>query len=209
MMWSSSARRPCRHWAVAITVLLAATLSRGTVLTAQRLDRSGGANGVAVDPVQAQVRAQALEVAAQRAARAGGHVDAQRLLVVSGAIQALGQRYRYGATDREAAYDCSKLVQWAYRRAGVRLPRTSREQDRVGTRVAMDPAGLAWGDLLFFGDGPGEQIGHVGIAIGENKFIHASSHYGQVVVSELRGVYVRRWVDARRVLGSPQRVAVR
>lgn len=104
--------------------------------------------------------------------------------------------YRYGGTSR-SGIDCSALVQTAYAQLyGVRLPRTTSEQRKIGVRVSVRQ--LQTGDLLFFR--PGRTPNHVGIYLGNGRFAHASSSRG-VTLSALDNRYwLPRLVDARRVL---------
>jgi cell wall-associated NlpC family hydrolase len=108
-----------------------------------------------------------------------------------------GVRYRYGAMSRSAT-DCSGFTSQVYKSVGVTLPRTSREQSKVGAKV---PSGtLKEGDLVFFRTTRGNRISHVGIYVGNNRFIHASSGKGQVRVDSLSSSYYKnRFVTARRV----------
>jgi len=116
--------------------------------------------------------------------------------LLANANSKLGTRYRYGATGR-GAYDCSSFAQSVYASQGVKLPRTSREQATVGSKV--DKSNLKPGDLVFFKTGRGSRISHVGIYQGNGKFTHASSGKGKVVTSSLNeGYYQRRFVTARR-----------
>jgi len=96
----------------------------------------------------------------------------------------MGQPYAR-AGDGEGGFDCSGLVQAAYRRAGVELPRSVTDQVKSCHPV---PAGrLLPGDLVFFGQEP-DQPTHCGIYLGEGRFAHASSSNG-VTVSDLGGGY--------------------
>jgi uncharacterized protein YraI len=79
----------------------------------------------------------------------------------------LGKPYRYGATGPNA-YDCSGLVLKAWAAAGVRLPRTSQQQFRVGTKITKSQ--LRAGDLVFF---YGQSPDHVAIYAGQGRVIHA------------------------------------
>jgi cell wall-associated NlpC family hydrolase len=91
-----------------------------------------------------------------------------------------GKRYVFGATGPDA-WDCSSLVQAAYRAAGYAIPRTTFEQWPFGARI---PKGSEQpGDLVFFNSGPGTSTtdpGHVGLVIGRGKMI-AAPHTGTVV----------------------------
>ncbi len=107
-----------------------------------------------------------------------------------------GTPYRWGGSDRRGM-DCSAFVQQTYREAfGIQLPRSTREQQRVGQGIHS--RWLRPGDLLFFRPARGNR--HVGIYIGDNQFIHASTSAG-VTRSRLDDRYWRRSLtSARRVL---------
>lgn len=109
-----------------------------------------------------------------------------------------GVRYRWGGTSR-SGFDCSGFTSTVFRSQGVRLPRTSRQQATVGARVSKGE--LKKGDLVFFKTNRGVRINHVGIYVGNGKFIHASSGGGRVQVNSLNeGYYQRRFATARRVI---------
>lgn len=116
--------------------------------------------------------------------------------IVSAANRLKGVRYRYGGMSSRGL-DCSGFTSTVFARNGVRLPRTAQEQASKGT--AVPKSALKKGDLVFFHTVRGRRVGHVGIYVGNNKFIHASSGGGKVKVSELSGYYARRFVGARRV----------
>ena len=94
------------------------------------------------------------------------------------AMSKIGAPYRYGAAGPNA-FDCSGLVNWAFKNAGVTLPRTSRAMSQVGTPVAR--ADLQPGDLVFFY----RPVSHVAIYIGDGKVVHASNRRDPVKISEL------------------------
>ncbi|HSZ12876.1 MAG TPA: bifunctional lytic transglycosylase/C40 family peptidase [Solirubrobacteraceae bacterium] len=96
------------------------------------------------------------------------------------ALEQLGVPYVYGGESR-AGYDCSGLVQAAYRAAGIRLPRTAQEQYDAGPHL---PAGaqLQPGDLVFFGQSTGD-VEHVGIVVADGEMVDAP-HTGTVVRTE-------------------------
>jgi hypothetical protein len=109
----------------------------------------------------------------------------------------MGIRYVWGGTSR-SGFDCSGFTQWVFARSGIRIPRTSIEQATVGQRVDRDD--LRPGDLVFFRT-RGSRISHVGIYIGNNNFIHASSGGGRVRINAITGYYSQRYVTARRMPG--------
>ena len=102
----------------------------------------------------------------------------------------LGTPYLWGASGVNH-FDCSSFVQYVYKKAaGVNLPRVSQEQSRFGRRINSS---IKKGDLLFFETLGKGRISHVGIYIGGGQFIHASSAYRRVIISEFSGFYKERF----------------
>ena len=119
--------------------------------------------------------------------------------VLMRAIGLVGTPYRYGGNTPESGFDCSGLVTYVYRdMLDLRLPRTSRElADVQGPRIA--PEKLAAADLVFFGSKG--NVSHVGIYVGEGRFVHAPSTGGTVRLDRLDGLYWRdHYSGAKRVL---------
>lgn len=118
--------------------------------------------------------------------------------VLQRAMSMLGTPYRWGGTSPERGFDCSGLVGYVYRTAlGIDLPRISREQASAGEQV-VDRAAMAVGDLVFFGRRG--RVDHVGIYVGEGKFVHAPSRGKTVTVSSLEeGYWGGRFLQARRI----------
>ena len=116
------------------------------------------------------------------------------------ALGLLGVDYRFGGTTPERGLDCSGLVQYVFQEVtGATLPRTSREMSRLGTRVAI--ADLAPGDLVFFNTRR-FAFSHVGLYLGDSRFIHAPSAGGEVEIATLNQSYWKRHFDgARRLVG--------
>lgn len=123
--------------------------------------------------------------------------------VVRAALDAMGTPYRWGGSSANG-YDCSGLIHFAYGQKGVALPRRSADQAHAGTEVTRAVTDLRPGDILTFRGGEREAVTHVGLYLGEGRFIHSGS--AGVQVSRLSETdpsgawwYVR-WVGARRIL---------
>ncbi|MFN3995960.1 MAG: C40 family peptidase, partial [bacterium] len=102
-----------------------------------------------------------------------------------------------GATGPNA-FDCSGLVQWAFKKVGVNLPRTADMQFRVGRTVSKYQ--LQPGDLIFFANTYCPGISHVGIYIGGGRFVHAANSRKGVIVSSLSESYwAQHYAGAKRV----------
>jgi cell wall-associated NlpC family hydrolase len=116
------------------------------------------------------------------------------------AVSMLGIHYKYGGTSPENGMDCSGLVRYVFKEAwGTNLPRTSAEISHVGQRV--EPNKLQPGDLVFYNT-LRRGFSHVGIYLGDNKFIHSPSAGGQVRIESMDLSYwKRRFNGARRIDG--------
>jgi len=126
-------------------------------------------------------------------------LDKQKLL--EDAKYFKGGKYIWGGTTPEG-FDCSGYVQYLYKKHNINLPRTAWAQSKKGTSVAIDD--LQKGDLLFFltDKKRGIPVTHVGIYMGEGKFIHAASKKKGIIISPLTyGSYARTFVSAKRVVG--------
>lgn len=121
-------------------------------------------------------------------------------LLVKAALGFLGAPYRLGGFSLKGI-DCSGLVKKIYATFNIDLPRTAFEQSRLGMRVSRKE--LVEGDLLFFNTR--RSFGHVGIYIGNNKFLHAASRKRGVRVDSLNEPYYnRRFIRAVRLKGSDE-----
>jgi cell wall-associated NlpC family hydrolase len=119
--------------------------------------------------------------------------------VILKGLELVGVPYRWGGTNPDAGLDCSGFVQRVFLDSlGVLLPRTSREMSAVGNRITRTE--LQPGDLVFFNT-LRRTFSHVGIYLGDNKFLHSPSKGGEVRVDDMNQNYwVKRFNGARRVL---------
>jgi cell wall-associated NlpC family hydrolase len=119
--------------------------------------------------------------------------------IVKTAQRYLGVPYRWGGESPRTGFDCSGFTMVVYRLNGLDLPRSSRQQWRVGKKI--DRRQLQKGDLVFFATSGGSRVSHVGIYTGNNKFLHAPRKGSRIKTSILSNRYFRtRYVGARSYL---------
>jgi cell wall-associated NlpC family hydrolase len=125
-------------------------------------------------------------------------VSDRAALLVSSAMGLLGVPYSYGGNGVDTGLDCSGLVRLVYEQSlGKLLPRRATEQ--AAATVAIDSSELKPGDLVFFNT-MRRAFSHVGIYVGEGKFIHAPRSGAQVRIEDMRQSYwTTRFNGARRV----------
>jgi cell wall-associated NlpC family hydrolase len=157
--------------------------------------RAAAAAPTAPDPVEVRTELGRTDLPEDRATLVGG--------VVQTALEAMGMPYRWG-DEGATGFDCSGLIRYAFGRHGVTLPRRSVDQAREGLEVGRDLAALRPGDVLTFATG-GRQVSHVGLYIGNGKFIHSASQGVQISVLSAEDVsgrwWFQRWIGARRIVG--------
>ena len=119
-------------------------------------------------------------------------------LILKG-FELIGINYRFGGTNPDTGLDCSGFVQLVFKEAiGILLPRSAREQSEVGAVIA--PHELKPGDLVFFNT-MRHAFSHVGIYLGDNRFMHAPRTGAEVRVEDMRQSYwIQRYNGARRLL---------
>jgi cell wall-associated NlpC family hydrolase len=113
-----------------------------------------------------------------------------------------GKRYVWGGTG-PYKFDCSGYTQYICKKNGLKIPRNSRVQSKFGKYIKRK--NLKKGDLVFFDTSKNKRgyVNHVGIYLGHNKFIHASSAKRKVVITSLNGTFHgRRFKWGRRIFGS-------
>ena len=175
----------------------------GTALLALSLalavSACGGGEAVRTAPAPAARQAASPVTAATRWDAVPPADPARANAVLMRAISLVGTPYRYGGSTPEGGFDCSGLVNYVYRdMLDLRLPRTSRAlSEYQGPRIAPDR--LATADLVFFGSRG--TVTHVGIYVGEGRFVHAPTTGGTVRLDRLDGPYWRdHYSGAKRVL---------
>jgi cell wall-associated NlpC family hydrolase len=120
--------------------------------------------------------------------------------VIISALGQVGVPYRYGGTKPETGFDCSGLIGYVFREAvGLKLPRSTRELIDIDARE-IDRNDLQAGDLIYFNP-RGGRVSHIGIYVGEDRFVHAPSTGSVVRIDKLNTPYwTRFYVGAKRVL---------
>lgn len=130
----------------------------------------------------------------------GNHSDLIDQLILN-ATENIGTRYRSGGTTK-AGFDCSGLMFCTFGNFDIKLPRSSIEQSRIGTKVATTEAQK--GDLIFFKTNGRRHINHVGMVVenadGEIKFVHSSTHGGVMISSTKEAYYQRAFSQINRIL---------
>jgi cell wall-associated NlpC family hydrolase len=127
-----------------------------------------------------------------------GPMSAQRAEALLQTLLALGVDYRYGGKAPDSGFDCSGLVAHVFREAyGIELPHNARAQSEMGVRVSLSE--LRAGDLVFYNT-LNRPFSHVGIYLGDGRFVHAPKTGAQVRVEPISGRYwMRRFDGARRI----------
>jgi cell wall-associated NlpC family hydrolase len=133
--------------------------------------------------------------ASQRTDAAGTTLQQTRgLAIARDARSLLGTPYRYGGNDPRSGFDCSGLVVYVHRAQGLQVPRTAAEQHRVARPLPREA--LRPGDLVFFRV-DSRQVSHVGVYVGEGRFVHAPRSGRPVGEDRIDDPwYVQRWAGA-------------
>ncbi len=137
------------------------------------------------------------QLQALQAASAAPSTSTRIKTVLQRAFALLGTPYRWGGSSPDGGFDCSGLVGYVFRSIGIDLPRVSRAMANEGVAIT-DRTALAEGDLVFFGRRG--RVDHVGIYVGDGKFLHAPRTGRDVTVSSLTsGYWAQKYMEARRV----------
>jgi cell wall-associated NlpC family hydrolase len=126
-----------------------------------------------------------------------GYLERAREVTIQ-ALALLGVHYKWGSDSPESGFDCSGLVSHVFQQvAGIVLPRNAQGMSKVGEKI--EKSELQPGDLVFFNTRR-RPFSHVGIYIGEERFVHAPRRGGEVEVTNMQGRYwQKRYNGARRV----------
>ncbi len=179
---------------------LGGVLRAGAVVMALGMAQWCAAAPVDLDPL---VRLLQEKESASTASEAGGVVkrvrDTASDLVVS-AMNFLGVPYRWGGTSAESGFDCSGFTRHVFEQSlGLLLPRRAAEQANSAGLLSVQSSELKPGDLVFFNT-MRRAFSHVGIYVGDNKFIHAPRTGSHVKIDDLSSSYWQKHFDgARRV----------
>jgi hypothetical protein len=122
--------------------------------------------------------------------------------VVNLARAQVGQKYVFGGTAPGSGFDCSGLVRYVMAALDLETPRTASQQATLGAAVVKDPQRLRPGDLLTFSSPKGD-ISHIGIYVGDGRYVHASSKAGRVIESPIKRqstTLITIWQGARRLM---------
>ena len=131
--------------------------------------------------------------------------------VVQMARAQIGRRYRTGGISPEKGFDCSGLIQYVMTALNIKLPRTAKQQALTGLPIGRDTTWLMPGDLLTFGKGKKGAVSHIGIYVGDGRYVHASSVAGKVIESPIDRPFsplIKIWRGARRVLSREDTTAI-
>lgn len=159
------------------------------------------AGSAAADDLENLIRMQASQYA-PTAAGSGGNTPAGRQEadeLIGSAMGLLGVAYRYGGSSASTGFDCSGFMQHIFSRSmQISLPRTSAEQAQTGTFVSR--SNLQPGDMVFFRTMGGKRISHVGLYLGNDRFIHAPRTGRRIEITSLSNKYWNaKYATARRI----------
>ena len=173
-------------FSIVATMKSAAVVLATLLMTATIPARAGDETGGAI-----------ATTAAAAASVGSGYLDRARELAIQ-ALALIGVNYKYGGNAPDGGFDCSGLVSHVFREVtGLVLPRDSQAMSKVGDKI--NKTELQPGDLVFFNTRR-HPFSHVGIYIGEQRFVHAPSGGREVEISDLHSDYwQKRYNGARRV----------
>lgn len=146
------------------------------------------------------IRSDLITLAQNGAAAVSAAALSQGQAIADFARQFVGDKYVYGAASPTRGFDCSGLTYYVYGKFGYSISRTASQQYKNnGTPVSKDE--LQPGDLVFFSRNGGHSVTHVGLYIGDGKFVNASTEKTGVIISSLSSTwYTKTWYGAKRIV---------
>lgn len=118
--------------------------------------------------------------------RSSNRLNPAREAILKAAYHSLGITYRWGGNTPKEGFDCSGLTKFTHKNVQLSIPRTALEQSQASRTISRKQ--LKPGDMIFFRTS-GKKVNHVGIYVGDGKFIHAASGGGKVTLDDLRRAY--------------------
>ena len=114
-------------------------------------------------------------------------------------VSLMGIAYKWGGNTPDTGMDCSGFVRYVFKKSlGINLPRTAAEMAKVGKRVNINE--LQPGDLIFFKTMGGSRISHIGMYLGNNKFIQSPRTGENIQITDVSGYWIKHYVGAKRVV---------
>ncbi|MBR5381756.1 MAG: C40 family peptidase [Oscillospiraceae bacterium] len=156
---------------------------------------------VVIDGKTGYIRSDLMEItgSAANVTKSTGDSSSLGTKIADYALQFVGYRYVYGEESPSRGFDCSGLVYYVYGQHGYNLERRASHQYR-DNGYSISKSELQAGDLVFFSTN-GSSVTHVGIYIGDDQFVHASTSDTGVIISDLTSsYYTRNWFGAKRIV---------
>jgi len=175
------------------------TYQPGTVMDV--IGINSGWYKVVIDGKTGYIRSDLMEItgSAANVTKSTGDSSSLGTKIADYALQYVGYRYVYGEESPSRGFDCSGLVYYVYGQYGYNLERRASIQYR-DNGYSVSKSELQAGDLVFFSTN-GNSVTHVGIYIGDNQFVHASTSDTGVIISDLNSsYYTRNWFGAKRIV---------
>lgn len=114
-------------------------------------------------------------------------------------ISLIGVPYKWGGNTPDSGLDCSGFIRYIFKQSlGITLPRTADEIAKLGSNIPLDQ--LEPGDLLFFNTNGGKRISHMGMYLGNNRFIQAPRTGKDIEITEFNRYYKNKFVVAKRMV---------
>ncbi len=110
----------------------------------------------------------------------------------------IGKKYTFGGTTPSKGFDCSGLIQWAYKKHGIKVPRVTEDQAKAGKKVASKKAKP--GDIVVFRSKYTSSGYHTGIYIGNNKFVHSPKSGAKVRIESFNSYWKPKVASIRRIV---------